>query len=162
MNYEQEIYNEIWDYLTALFPSLPVVQGLQNNSPLPHNAIVMTLMPYTQDLDQSQYHHDSEAQESMIQGSKLQMMQLDFYGDNAFNDVTKVATLWRSMHTTEALKGVQPLYANNPRNLEYVNEQDQYEKRFLLEIALQYNPYYTYAEQSADAMPTLETNPPIF
>ena len=34
------------------------------------------------------------------------------------------------------------------RHMEYVNEQDQYEQRFMLEIALQYNPYYTYTEQS--------------
>lgn len=162
MNYEQEIYGELWDYLTALFPNIPVVQGLQNNSPLPPNAIVMTLMPYAQDLDQSQYYNDGETEESMVQVSKLQMMQLDFYGDDAYNKVMKVSTLWRSQYTTEALKGVQPLYANNPRNMEYVNEQDQYEKRFLLEIALQYNPYYTYSEQSADTVPTLEINPPIF
>jgi hypothetical protein len=76
------------------------------------------------------------------------MMQLDFYGDMAFDRVTKCATMWRSQYTTNKLQAIQPLYANNPRNMEFVNEQDQYEKRFLLEIALQYNPYYTYAEQS--------------
>ena len=159
MNYEDEIYDELWDYLTALFPSIPVVRGLQNNSPLPHNAIVMTLMAYTQDLDQSQYSFDSEAQEATVQVSKLQMMQLDFYGDGAYDRVMKTSTLWRSRYSTEALKGVAPLYANNPRNLQYVNEQDQYEQRFLLEIALQYNPYYSYSEQSAATLPDIEINP---
>lgn len=150
MNYETDIYNEIWDYLTILFPDTPIVQGLQNNSPLPKNAIVMTLMPYSQDLDQSRYDWDGESSEGQVQVSRLQIMQLDFYGDDAYNKVMKASMLWRSMYTTTALKNIQPLYANNPRNLEYVNEQDQYEKRFLLEIALQYNPYYTYAEQSTD------------
>lgn len=142
---EQSIYIEIWNYLTELF-NCPVIQGLQNNSPLPENCIVMTLLPYTQDLDQSQYINENG--ESTIQTSKLYMMQLDFYGDMAFDRVTKCATMWRSQYTTNKLQAIQPLYANNPRNMPFVNEQDQYEKRFLLEIALQYNPYYTYAEQS--------------
>lgn len=149
MNYEENIYNELWAYLTELFPTSPVIQGLQNNTPLPIDAIVMTLMPYTQDLDQARYEHDGDIQESLVQGSKLQMMQLDFYGTQAYDKAMKTATLWRSQHSTNILQGVQPLYANNPKNLEYVNEQDQYEKRFLLEIALQYNPHYTYAEQSS-------------
>lgn len=142
---EQAIYLELWNYLTGLF-NCPVEQGLQNNTPLSQNGIVMTLLPYTQDLDQSQY--TNEDGESTIQTSKLYMMQLDFYGEQAFDRVTQCATMWRSQYTTNKLQAIQPLYANNPRNMEFVNEQDQYEKRFLLEIALQYNPYYTYAEQS--------------
>nr|DAN04628.1 MAG TPA: tail completion protein [Caudoviricetes sp.] len=142
---EQSIYIEIWNYLTELF-NCPVIQGLQNNSPLPENCIVMTLLPYTQDLDQSQYINENG--ESTIQTSKLYMIQLDFYGEQAFDRVTQCATIWRSQYTTSKLQAIQPLYANNPRNMPFVNEQDQYEKRFLLEIALQYNPYYTYAEQS--------------
>lgn len=142
---EQAIYLELWNYLTELF-NCPVEQGLQNNTPLSQDGIVMTLLPYTQDLDQSQYINENG--ESTIQTSKLYMMQLDFYGDMAFDRVTQCATMWRSQYTTNKLQATQPLYANNPRNMEFVNEQDQYEKRFLLEIALQYNPYYTYAEQS--------------
>lgn len=145
---EQEIYLEIWNYLTPLFPDTPIVQGLQNNSPLPKNSIVMTLMPFAQDLDQSRYDWDGNTEEGQIQTSRQQMMQLDFYGDDAYNKSMKLSLLWRSTYTTNALTNLQPLFANNPRALEYVNEQDQYEKRFLLEIALQYNPYYAYAEQS--------------
>lgn len=142
---EQDIYLEVWKYLTDLF-FCDVIQGLQNNSPLPQDCIVMTLLPYSKDLDQSQYYN--EGGESMIQSSKLQMMQLDFYGDQAFNRATQCATMWRSQYTTDRLANIQPLYANDVKNMEFINEQDQYEKRFLLEIALQYNPYYTYLEQS--------------
>lgn len=141
----EAIYLEIWNYLTKLF-NCPVEQGLQNNSPLSHDGIVMTLMPYSEALDQPAY--DNADNISTIQNSRAFMMQLDFYGEQAFDRVTKCATMWRSQYTTNKLQTIQPLYANNPRNMEFVNEQDQYEKRFLLEIALQYNPYYTYAEQS--------------
>lgn len=47
----QAIYLEIWNYLTKLF-DCPVEQGLQNNSPLSQDGIVMTLMPYSEALDQ--------------------------------------------------------------------------------------------------------------
>lgn len=142
---EDGIYLEIWHYLTDLF-ACPVIYGLQNNSPMPKDCIVITILPYAKDLDQSQYYNDGG--ESMIQVSRLYMMQLDFYGDNAFDRAHKCAALWRSRYSTDKLKGIQPLYANDVRNMEFVNEQDQYEKRFLVEIALQYNPHYTYSEQS--------------
>ena len=142
---DQTIYLEIWNYLTKLF-NCPVEQGLQNNTPLSHDGIMMTLLPYSEALDQSQYINADN--ESMIQQSRLYMMQLDFYGEQAFNRANQVGVMWRSNYTTNELKTIQPLYANQVRNMEFINEQDQYEKRFLLEIALQYNPHYTYTEQS--------------
>lgn len=142
---DQAIYIEIWNYLTKLF-NCPVEQGLQNNTPLSHDGIMMTLLPYSEALDQSQYINADN--ESMIQQSRLYMMQLDFYGEQAFNRANQVGVMWRSNYTTNELKTIQPLYANQVRNMEFINEQDQYEKRFLLEIALQYNPHYTYTEQS--------------
>lgn len=142
---EQDLYLEIYNYLFKMF-NCPVIQGLQNKSPLPHDCIVMTLLPYSKDLDQSQYYN--EGGESIIQVSKQRMMQLDFYGDMASDRSEKCATLWRSQYTTDNLVNIQPLYANDVKNMEHINEQDEYEKRFLLEIALQYNPYYTYMEQS--------------
>lgn len=141
----QAIYLEIWNYLTKLF-NCPVEQGLQNNSPLSHDGIVMTLMPYSEALDQPTY--DNADNISTIQNSRAFMMQLDFYGAQAFNRANQVAVMWRSTYTTNELITIQPLYNNQVRNLEYVNEQDQYEQRFMLEIALQYNPHYTYTEQS--------------
>lgn len=142
---DQAIYLEIWNYLTKLF-NCPVEQGLQNNAPLSHDGIMMTLLPYSEALDQSQ--HINEDGTSTIQQSRLYMMQLDFYGEQAFNRANQVGVMWRSNYTTNELKTIQPLYANQVRNMEFINEQDQYEKRFLLEIALQYNPHYTYTEQS--------------
>lgn len=142
---DQAIYLEIWNYLTKLF-NCPVEQGLQNNTPLSHDGIMMTLLPYSEALDQSQYINEDST--SMIQQSRLYMMQLDFYGEQAFNRANQVGVMWRSNYTTNELKTIQPLYANQVRNMEFINEQDQYEKRFLLEIALQYNPHYTYTEQS--------------
>lgn len=142
---DQAIYLEIWNYLTKLF-NCPVEQGLQNNTPLSHDGIMMTLLPYSEALDQSQYINEDGT--SMIQESRLYMMQLDFYGEQAFNRANQVGVMWRSNYTTNELKTIQPLYANQVRNMEFINEQDQYEKRFLLEIALQYNPHYTYTEQS--------------
>lgn len=142
---DQAIYLEIWNYLTKLF-NCPVEQGLQNNTPLSHDGIMMTLLPYSEALDQPQ--HINEDGTSTIQQSRLYMMQLDFYGEQAFNRANQVGVMWRSNYTTNELKTIQPLYANQVRNMEFINEQDQYEKRFLLEIALQYNPHYTYTEQS--------------
>jgi len=154
----QTIYLEIWNYLTNLF-NCPVEQGLQNNSPLSQDGIVMTLMPYSEALDQPTY--DNADNISTIQNSRAFMIQLDFYGEQAFNRANQVAVMWRSTYTTNELITIQPLYNNQVRNMEFVNEQDQYEKRFMLEIALQYNPHYTYVEQSDTDIPSPDISSPF-
>ena len=103
-------------------------------------------MPYSEALDQPTYDNADDV--STIQNSRAFMMQLDFYGKQAFNRANQVAVMWRSTYTTNELIAIQPLYNNQVRNMEFINEQDQYEQRFMLEIALQYNPHYTYTEQS--------------
>jgi hypothetical protein len=145
---EEQLYTKLYTYLSGLFPadSAKIVRGFQNQSPMPQNAIIYTLLPFTQDLDQAQYWNEDD--ESTVQGSKLQMLQVDFYGATSYDKVMKLFTLWRSPYTTDRLTEIQPLYANSPRGMDFVNEQNQYEKRFMLEVALQYNPYYTYAEDS--------------
>jgi len=154
----QAIYLEIWNYLTNLF-NCPVEQGLQNNSPLSQDGIVMTLMPYSEALDQPTYNNADNI--STIQNSRAFMMQLDFYGEQAFNRANQVAVMWRSAYTTNELQTIQPLYNNQVRNMEFINEQDQYEKRFMLEIALQYNPHYTYVEQSDTDIPSPDISSPF-
>lgn len=135
------IYTEMFHYLTDMF-KCPVIIGLQNNSPLPKDCIVMTIMPYIEDLVKPTYFHKGD--EGMIQSFKNYFMQLDFYGSSAFDRALQVSTLWRSIYTTERLKAIQPLYCKELRHIQHVNEQQQYEPRFLLEVALQYNPHYKF------------------
>lgn len=139
-NFRSNIYKELRAYLISLF-DCEVVKGRNNNDPLPYDCIVMTVL-FDTDLNMATtlYDDGNVTIEQDIQAT----VQLDFFGDNADIRSRMLATLWRTTHATEALKSCQPLFANDPVSLEYVNEQNKFEQRFMVEIKLQYNPYYTY------------------
>lgn len=151
IDFNEDIYTEIRDYLIELF-DCDVLQARNNNSPLPQDCITM-LIQFEKDLDMTSTYFDGATSKSQAQTSVEMIMQLDFWGGKAGAKARQTSTLWRSIYTTERLKKCQPLYANNPKNLQYVNEKMDYEERYMLEIALQYNPFYTYNQESGIDVP---------
>lgn len=149
---ELEIYTDVYDWLKSILPSAVIVQGYQNNVPVPKNAIVMTIL-FVIDLDQlsNEFIDDS----IVVFESQQVKMQLDFYGDQAMNDATKASVIFKSPITTELMKSIQPLYCSKPRNMTFVNEAGQYEKRYMIELELQHNPSYKKAVGSTNTIPEI-------
>lgn len=141
-NYHDEIYTEVRSYLIGLF-SCPVVKGYQNNSPLPENGIVMTII-HERDFDQASDYTDEDLLLTYVQNSTEVMMQLDFYGELAAGRARQVVNFWRNEYTTSRLKVCQPLHSKQPVQMQHVNEKNMYEQRWMLEIYLQYNPEFSY------------------
>ena len=155
INFRSAIYKELRAYLISLF-SCEVIKGRNNNDPLPYDCIVMTVL-FDTDLNMTAVSDDGQG--NVIAQQDVQAtIQLDFFGDNADWRCRQFATLWRSTHATDALQSCQPLFAGIPRSLEYVNEQNKFEQRFMLEIALQYNPYYTYSVETTDSVNVTTNN----
>lgn len=151
IDFTEDIYTELRAYLIELF-DCPVIKARNNGSPLPQNCITM-LIQFENDLDMTSTYFNGSTSMSQAQTSVEMIVQLDFWGDKAGAKARQTSTLWRSIYTTERLKKCQPLYANTPRNLQYVNEKKEYEHRYMLEIALQYNPFYTYNQDSGIDVP---------
>ncbi|MDC9591149.1 hypothetical protein PSI23_18110 [Xenorhabdus sp. XENO-10] len=151
----ENLFAEVRKYLIELF-QCDVVQGYQNDVPVPENGIVMHVL-FERDIDYiaNYYHHESS--EITAQRSVELTMQLDFYGDDADSRARVVANLWQSGYTTARLKKCQPLYSESPRKMVLVNEANQYENRVILEIKLQYNPETSYSVDSTDAF-SINTN----
>ncbi|WP_338805110.1 hypothetical protein WDV76_08785 [Xenorhabdus griffiniae] len=143
------LFAEVRKYLIGLF-QCDVVQGYQNDVPVPENGVVMHVL-LERDLDYiaNYYHHESS--EITAQRSVELTMQLDFYGDDADSRARVVANLWQSSYTTARLEKCQPLYSEQPRKMVLVNEANQYENRVMLEMKLQYNPEITYSVDSTDS-----------
>ncbi|BET96532.1 phage neck terminator protein [Xenorhabdus taiwanensis] len=144
-----DLFSEVRKYLIELF-QCDVVQGYQNDVPVPDSGIVMHVL-FERDLDYiiNYYHHESST--ITAQRSVELAMQLDFYGDDADSRARVVANLWQSSYTTARLKKCQPLHSEQPRKMVLLNEANQYENRVLLEIRLQYNPETTYSVDSTDS-----------
>ena len=154
----QEIYEEVRDYLLGLFscPPKTVIKGYQNNSPLPNEAVVMTIL-FETELDMAVSRYDPAADKTAVQQSVEVTMQIDCYGPQAGTRARKLATLWKNHYTTAALTRCQPLYSNSPKRMPIINEKSAYEDRWLVELALQYNPYFEH-DQTFLEMPNTTLN----
>lgn len=82
------------------------------------------------------------------------VMQLDIHGPNGLNNCLRVEALFRSEVGWDsfAARGysVAPLYSNPPRQMPFVNAEQAYEDRWVLETALQISPVVSTWQQFAD------------
>lgn len=151
-----QVYIEVYRFLIKLF-KCEVLQGLQNNTPLPENCIVTTILD-ERNLDYSSNYYTDDTTQNIhnvtVKQSVECMMQLDFYGTDAQIRARHLATIWQNEISTSALQSCQPLYCKAPKQMTFVNEKNQYEPRWMVEVYLQYNPEFTHDQGFLD-MPTI-------
>ena len=167
IDFLDQMFIEIWEMFAEMFPtfdSSKIVRGYQNGMPLPIDAIVITFITET-DLDQLAYsyetNNDGISQTVTVQTAVKAMMQVDCYGELGQARARQIATMFKNPFACERLKSCQPSDYRPPKNLSFVNEASEYEQRWMVEIDMQYNPHYTYQQESTTAVPTVETQPPL-
>ena len=164
VDFLDQMFIEIWEMFAEMFPtfdSSKIVRGYQNGMPLPIDGIVITFITET-DLDQLSYskvtNPDLISQTVTVQTAVKTMMQVDCYGDLGQARARQIATMFKSPYACERLQSCQPLDYRPPKNLSFVNEASEYEARWMVEIDMQYNPHYTYRQESTKTI-TVDINP---
>lgn len=154
-----EVYKDIRGFLLGLFPeaSQQIIKAAQNNNPLPENAIVMQFL-FDRNLDVA-VTNPLPPDEAVIQNSVEVRFQIDFYGALAASRGRTVENLWRNGYACERLMVCQPLYVQSYNRNVYINDSNQYEDRWILDVALQYNPQVTVAQDYTDQVGAANTNP---
>jgi hypothetical protein len=156
---QQEIYKDVRAFLLGLFPGSEkqIIQAAQNNNPLPNNAVVMQVL-FSKNLDIAVVT-PLPPTEAAIQNSVELRMQIDFYGVNAEARSRIVANLWRTGYTCDLLTTCQPLYVQSHDRHIYVNDSNQYEDRWIIDLGLQYNPQVTVAQGFSNSPPVITIVP---
>ena len=164
VDFLDQMFVEIWEMFAEMFPtfdSSKIVRGYQNTQPLPIDGIVITFITET-DLDQLSYSEvtnpDLISQTVTVQTAVKTMMQVDCYGELGQARARQIATMFKSPYACERLQSCQPLDYRPPKNLSFVNESSEYEARWMVEIDMQYNPHYTYRQESTKTI-TVDINP---
>ena len=167
VDFLDQMFVEIWEMFAEMFPtfdSSKIVRGYQNTQPLPIDGIVITFITET-DLDQLSYSEvtnpDLISQTVTVQTAVKTMMQVDCYGDLGQARARQIATMFKNPYACERLQSCQPLDYRPPKNLSFVNEASEYEARWMVEIDMQYNPHYTYRQESTTVMPSVDIQPPL-
>lgn len=167
VDFLDQMFIEIWEMFAEMFPtfdSSKIVRGYQNTQPLPIDGIVITFITET-DLDQLSYSEvtnpDLISQTVTVQTAVKTMMQVDCYGELGQARARQIATMFKNPYACERLQSCQPLDYRPPKNLSFVNEASEYEARWMVEIDMQYNPHYTYRQESTTVMPSVDIQPPL-
>lgn len=147
----KKIYLAMWNYLVDALgiDGQQIVQSTQNNQPLPVGAIVMQVL-FSNNMDESVTTYD-HLNKALVTNSVQVRFQLDFYGVNAEVWSRIIYTLWKNHYTTDRMTIMQPLYVQSYNRHPYINDAKNYEDRFILDLALQYNPTVTHAQDFADS-----------
>lgn len=91
--------------------------------------------------------------ENLLQPIEL-TIQTDFYGDSASDNVQTFTTLfrdeWGASFFSALSESISPLYTDEPKQVAFTSEQDQYQDRWIVNTLLQVNAVVTVPKQFAD------------
>lgn len=99
----------------------------------------------------------SAGQKIITQNAKV-TVQLDVHGPNGADNAEVISTLMRDPFATEQFEaqspnfGIAPLLADDPRQIPFVNDQQQYEDRWVVEAMLQADQVVNVPQQYADSV----------
>jgi hypothetical protein len=89
-------------------------------------------------------------------------VQLDVHGPASSDNAQTIATLLRDDFAVQAFAAsgfdVSPLYASEPRQMPFVNGEQQVEERWVIDAVLQCNPVVAMPQQFADEVDVTVTN----
>lgn len=124
-----------------------VIEGQDNRAPMPlGNFVVMTsmLVGYIATPEESWVAGRSNPGIDNAKTSSQWRCQLDFYGTGAQDAATAVSRIIRTGYACDQFTAsgvdMQPLYAEEPRNLTMINAENQYEPRWSFDFIAQFNP----------------------
>lgn len=91
----------------------------------------------------------------LLQPTKV-TIQLDVHGPNSGDNAQIISTTWRDEYAVDqfATSGfdVTPLYASDPHQVPFMNGEQQFENRWVVDLVMQANPIVTATQQFADQL----------
>lgn len=85
-------------------------------------------------------------------------IQLDVHGTNSADNIQIITTLWRSDYSVDLFASytfgldVCPLYHSDPHQMPFINGEQQYENRWVVDLYMQVNATTTVTQQFADQL----------
>lgn len=84
------------------------------------------------------------------------VFQVDVHGPSSWDNTQIFSNLFRSIYGVDALAAsgleLAPLFCNEPKQLPFINAEDQVEDRWVIEATLQFNPVVSTPQQFADVL----------
>ena len=151
---EAHVFTALRNFLLAVLPTgMEVIQTQDNGVPMPAGPFVAMNNIGIKRLSTNKNTYDTTAQTKGIEVPTMYSVQLDFYGPSADSSAAIVQALFRDDVGVHLFTdSVVPLYADDPQQMTLINGEQQFEQRWRVEVAMQYNPVVTMPQGSATAL----------
>lgn len=171
---EDDVFEALRAFLQDILPPIDdataheVIVGQENRVPEPTQPNYVVFIPLRMPRLSTNFEQltDEGLVRSMRQAAQA-VFQLDVHGPQAFNNANRISTVSRSSYAAEFFEArgepIAMLFADDPRQAQFVSGEKQYEDRYIIEANLQVNFTMTAVAQSARALSVdlidVETNP---
>lgn len=155
-----DVFTALGDFLETVLPvGVPVIQMPTNRTAMPPadpGFVGMTARMQGRIMTNLDKWNPQDVAPTTIdieQAVQL-TMQLDCYGAQSGDWATILSTVLRDEFSIDALKAtpIVPLYTDEPRFAPLVDGEEQYERRWIVEAYIQYNPVTSTPQQFADTL----------
>jgi hypothetical protein len=157
---QSDIQTALRAFLIAILPEgVEVIEGEDNNvgEPASTDFVAMTVMRRPR-LGTNVDTLDPEAGTSTAKQPTEIAVQLDVHSADlatASDNAQLISTMFRDEFATsffEQFPGITPLYAEDPRQSPFINAQQQYEPRYIIDALLQADQAVTTTVQTANTL----------
>lgn len=157
---ETDLMTAIGNYLTTILPAGTVIlQSQQNRIPMPDTpnwVTINSILGQRIATNVDTWSNAGTPTTQTVATSTRQDVQVDCYGPLGHDNATVISNLFFDDYTVQffAASGfdIAPLYASDLRNLQFINDQSQYEKRWSLDLSLEVKPVMSVPQQFAGAL----------
>jgi hypothetical protein len=144
---------------TTMWNGVPVVAGQVNRVPEPQQGdfvSMTTLRRVRLETNVDTYADVLPAGNNTYRQATEVTIQLDVHGPNSHDFSEVISTMFRDSYATDfflSYPGITPLYSEDPRQVPFINAENAYETRYVIEMMLQADQTVTgVTQQFADVL----------
>ena len=147
------VFDALGAFIQPFVGTAQVVRAQVNRVAMPVGSFVELTEIASSDLEVPRSTYDGVNFQSDIIGPKRLMIQADFYGASAGDWCAAVKTVWRTAYAVAQFPaGIAPLYCDDGHEMPLITGEEQYLKRWVLSMLLQYNPVICVPQLVANAL----------
>ncbi|WKZ84169.1 hypothetical protein N5B55_10265 [Ralstonia pickettii] len=146
---ETDVFTALRAFLLGILPTgIEVVKAQENGVAEPAVPDFVTMNVIT--MPRLSTNVDTFTDPGTGQGTRNSLVsmalhvQLNVHGPNSADNTAIIATLFRDEYGCNSFASVnsqiQPLYCEEPKQMPFINGENQFEQRWIIDAAIQYNP----------------------
>ncbi|MGF6604581.1 hypothetical protein P3T23_009337 [Paraburkholderia sp. GAS448] len=149
-------------FLLSVLPAgVEAIRGQDNRLPEPPGANFVVMTPVLRERLETNVdawrdgYPDAPSVRDVLQATKL-TVQIDVHGPSGADHTQTITTLWRDPCACDAFTAsgfdIAPLFASEPRQVPFLNEAQQVETCWSVDLVMQVNPVVTVPQEFAQSL----------